>query len=116
MEPRRRRERVQHLLQPPDLVFLCPDQDQGVVSVLDDGAPEVIDQRMHQPCALAHHQTVEQISNDEEEVGAQRIPLLQSPTALDPGARHAVQEDGSLARGEERAHHPPPLLPEAPHC
>jgi hypothetical protein len=59
------------------------------LEVVDEGVAE------HRRRGLVGDHPVQQISDDDEEVGAQRVALPEATTALDPRARDAVEEHGS---------------------
>jgi hypothetical protein len=91
-------ERVQDPTQPAKLRRIRTQDDEGVICVLDDGAGEVVSERMQQAAItnVLHQKATKKLSDREEEVGAKRIPLTKAVPARDPPPGDAIQQDGYL--------------------
>jgi hypothetical protein len=78
-----------------------PDDNKGVVSILENRTRQVINKRVKKPPLSRglQEELLEDISNNVEEKGGERVSLPEATTALNPPARNTVQKNRSLACG-----------------
>jgi hypothetical protein len=88
-----------------------PNDNEGIISILENGASKVIDQGVKQKTvsrSLEKH-LLENIRNDVEKEGGQRVSLPQSSATLNPVPRNAVEQHRSLTSA---VNHFDPIAPE----
>jgi hypothetical protein len=82
------------------VIWDSPDDDEGVVSVLEDRAGEVIHEGVEEkafPGGLEDH-LLQDVNNDIEQEGGKRVTLPKPAAALDPSAGDTIKEDRSSTR------------------
>jgi hypothetical protein len=70
---------------------------------LEDGAREVRGEGVSEGAVLPglKDKALEEVSNDDKKVRGERVPLSETITTTDPTARHPIEEDSSMPRGED---------------
>jgi hypothetical protein len=99
-ETRGRGEGVEDPFQVDDMLGNGPDDDEGIISILEDGTGEIIDKRVKEeslPGGLEEH-LLKDIYNDVEEERGQGVSLAEPSTTLNPPSGNSVKEDGCVAR------------------
>jgi hypothetical protein len=76
-----------------------PDDNEGVIGILENGAREVIDQGVEQKAITGgpEEKLLQDVSDNIKEKGGERVPPAKPSPALDPSAGDAIKENGSLA-------------------
>jgi hypothetical protein len=95
-----RREIVKHLFKVGNMFRDGTDDDEGVISILEDRTGEVINQGVQEePLAggMGDH-LLQDVNNNVEKEWGKGVALPQAAAALDPSSGHSVKEDRSLAR------------------
>jgi hypothetical protein len=108
-EPGGTGERVQDGSQAEHLRGICPKDYKRVIGVLDDGAREVIDERVYEAILthILHQQAMQELSDSQEEVRGEGIPLSQPILAGDPAPRDTIQQHRSPPSGKGGRHPAP---------
>jgi hypothetical protein len=108
-------EGVQKRFKVVNMLRNSADDDEGVVSILENRAGEIIHQRMKQKAVprSREQKLLEHVSDDVKQERGQRVPLSQTSPALDPPTWDAIQKNSGLARVVERANPSTPTLGEA---
>jgi hypothetical protein len=77
-----------------------PDDDEGIISILENRTRKVVDQGVKQkPLTRGlEKKLLEDISNDVEKEGGEGVALTQTTPTLDPPPGDAIKKDRSLAR------------------
>jgi hypothetical protein len=80
-----------------------PAKDQGIICVLEDGAREVRGEGVSEGAVLPglKDKALEEVSNYDKKVRGERVPLSETIATTDPTARHPIEEDSSMPRGED---------------
>jgi hypothetical protein len=105
------REVVENSFEVGDMFRDSPNDNEGIISILENGAGKVINQRVEKKtvsrCLEKH--LLKNIRNDVEKEGEQRTSLPQSSAALNPVPRNAVEQHRSLTSA---VNHFDPITPE----
>jgi hypothetical protein len=88
------------------------EEDEGVISVLENGAGGVRDEGMDKERREGRmvKKATKNISNDDEEIGGQRVALPKPIQTIDPSSRSTIKEDNSFAGIKERPNPRTPIV------
>jgi hypothetical protein len=91
-EPHGRGEGVESPLEVSHMLRDGPDDDEGVIGVLEDGTRKIVDKRVEkEPITRSlEEKLLENISNDSKNKGGQGISLLESSATLDLVSTDAI--------------------------
>jgi hypothetical protein len=91
------------------------NDDEGVVSVLKNGAGKVVDKRVEkQPLTGGQEEKLlENVSDNVKKEGGEGVPLAEPPLALNPPAWDAIKKDSGLAGVVEHFNPSSPEIREA---
>jgi hypothetical protein len=109
-----RREAVEDIFEIRDMLRNGPDNNESVIGVLEDRTGKVIDERVQEETfarGMEDH-LLEDINNDVEKEGGERVTLPQTATALDPFPGYSVEENSGLTCLVEHFDPGPPELRE----
>lgn len=91
-------------------------KNKRIVSILKDGTRRIGDKGVNDSMSQGRvmKQTAQEVSNDNEEVGRERVSLPETIPTVNPPPRHTVEEDRGFASGKESMNPFAPPVWEAP--
>jgi hypothetical protein len=91
------------------------NNDEGVIGILEDGTREIVHQGVKEKAREGGEteHLLKDVSDNVEQKRGERVSLPESPSALDPASRDAIEKDRSLAGVVEEADPRAPKFREA---
>ena len=83
---------IEDALEVIGLVFLSSKKHHGIIRILDNGAREIINQRVEKAAVGARDESKEQVSHNQEEVGIKGSPCR---TPCDIGSMDPARRSGA---------------------
>jgi hypothetical protein len=112
VEPSGHREIIQESFKVSNMVRDGSNDNEGVISILEDGTREIIDKRVKEKTFTrgVEQELLKDIHNNVEEERGKRVTLTKPPLALNPASGDSIQKNRSLTRVIEHLNPIPPKV------